>query len=189
MYNKQFNYRQRMAILETYKKAILEQYPKTPNTSGIYILTRKKDNDKCVYVGQSIHILQRIAEHMVDYKGYIDTSLSTHGLKSILNPKGWNLQFIECETSELDCLESKYIDEYKKAGYTVYNKTSGGQGVGKEKIAEYKPAKGYRQGLEQGKKNTVKELNGILKYFDLTLKKDNKLSQRALEKFNKLLGE
>ena len=74
----------------------------------------------------------------------------------------------------------------KKQVILFTTKPSGGQGVGKEKIAEYKPAKGYRQGLEQGKKNTIKELNSILKYFDLTLKKDNKLSQRALEKLKKL---
>ena len=113
-----------MAILETYKKAILEQYPKTPNTSGIYILTRKKDNDKCVYVGQSIHILQRI-RHMVDYKGYIDTSLSTHGLKSILNPfKRWNLSLVK---QRIDCLKQTLTNRKK-----ILTKPQAGQGWQRE---------------------------------------------------------
>ena len=183
--------RQRMAILETYKKAILEQYPKTPLGSGIYILTRQnKDKENCVYVGQSIHILQRIAEHMYDYKGWIDTSLTTHGLKSILNPKGWNLKCLEFDKSELDLQESKYIEEFLKAGYNVYNLTSGGQGKGKEKIAEFKPRKGYNDGKQYGRRQLAKELKHIAdNYLVIDLKKDNKSSQKALEKYFKLLEE
>jgi len=184
------DFRQRMAILETYKRAILEQYPKTPKGSGIYILTRKKDNEFCVYVGQSIHILQRIAEHMISYANYIDTSLTTHGLKSILNPKGWDLKCLEFDKTDLDLQESKYIAEYQQAGYNVYNLTSGGQGKGKEQIAEFKARKGYNDGKQYGKQQLQKELNHIIDtYLVIGLKKDNVSSQKALEKFNRLLGE
>ena len=182
-------FKQRMAILDTYKRAILNQYPNTPKDSGIYFLTRKKDDKNCIYIGQSIHILQRIAEHIFDHKGYIDNSLKEHGLKTLLNPKGWKLDFIECDKTELDFLEKKYIAEYQIKGWKVYNKTSGGQGVGKEKIAEFKEPKGYRKGTEYGYKKAQKE---IAKLFEKNLKAEiqgssNKLKERAMEKFNLFL--
>lgn len=69
----------------------------------------------------------------------------------------------------------------------------GGQGEGKEKINEFRPAKGYRDGLAQGRKNMAKELSHIIDtHLTVSLKEEkqnNKVSQRAFEKFNELLEE
>jgi hypothetical protein len=195
MKNKASWYRQRKAILKTYEKAILEQYPKTPTGSGIYVLTRSENGKNKAYIGQSIHILQRMAEHMIDHKGHIDKSLKIYGLKTILNPKGWKLEAIECEKAKLDIVETNYIAYYEKNGYEVYNKTSGGQGEGKRKIAEYKEAKGYRQGTEIGYKRAVKDISELLARVEFTVKP--KLTQKgtesvnsvkAVEKFKEILG-
>ena len=51
----------------------------------------------------------------------------------------------------------KYRDALADGGYQLRNKTSGSQGEGKSQIAEYKAVKGYRDGLEQGRKNLAKE--------------------------------
>jgi hypothetical protein len=82
--------------------------------------------------------------------------------------------------------------EYTKQGYQCrYNKTAGGQGAGKEKINEYKPSKGYRDGLKQGEKNLAKELSNIIdKHLVVTLKPEkanNKVSRKQFEKFKELL--
>ncbi len=179
------NYKQVFAIQNTNKKRLLKHFNYIPDTSGIYILTRYDNNLKYAYIGQAKHLLSRLAQHLSGYQ-HIDLSLKKHGLYSEKNDAGWQLLCFSFKQEQLDDKEQEFIIKYANEGYQLRNKTSGGQGVGKEKIAEYKPAKGYRQGLEQGKKNTIKELNSILKYFDLTLKKDNKLSQRALEKLKKL---
>lgn len=63
---------------------------------------------------------------------------------------------------------------------------------GKEKIAEYKPAKGYRDGLAQGYKNAVRDIKGIIdKHLIVSLKPEkanNKVSVRQYEKFNEILN-
>ena len=51
---------------------------------------------------------------MIDYKGHIDRSLKIYGLKTILNPKGWKLETIECEKAKLDIIETNYIADYEK---------------------------------------------------------------------------
>lgn len=190
MKNKASWYRQRKAILYPYEREILTQYPKTPKGNGIYVLTRKKDNQNVAYIGQSIHVLQRIAEHMVDYKEHIDRSLKIYGLKTILNPQGWKLESIECNRDKLDIVETNYVADYIKKGYKVYNKTSGGQGEGKRKIAEYKEPKGYRKGVEYGYLKARKE---IAKLFEKNLVavfqgKSNKLKERALWKFQEFIN-
>jgi hypothetical protein len=82
--------------------------------------------------------------------------------------------------------------EYTKKGYQCrYNKTAGGQGQGKEKINEYRPQKGYRDGLKQGEKNLAKELSSIIdKHLVVSLKPEkanNKVSQKQFERFKELL--
>ena len=81
-----------------------------------------------------------------------------------------------------------------KHGYQCrYNKTGGGQGEGKEKINEYRPEKGYHDGLAQGRKNLAKELSSIIeKHLTVSVKPEkanNKVSQKALEKFWNLLKD
>ena len=79
------------------------------------------------------------------------------GFYSNDNLYGWKLNFKHYPVSELDKWEQYWILEYTKRGYQCrYNKTAGGQGEGKEKINEFRPAKGYRDGLKQGRKNMAK---------------------------------
>ena len=90
-------------------------------------------------------------------------------------------------------MEQYYIKLYAEKGWALKNKTAGSQGVGKVKIADFKPAKGYMDGLKQGRKNMAKELSHIIdKHLTVQLREDkqsNKVSQRAFEKFKGLLEE
>ena len=93
--------------------------------------------------------------------------------------------------SQLDEKEQYYIKMYAQNGYQLRNKTSGSQGEGKRQIDDYRPQKGYYDGLAQGRKNLAKELKHILDtHLIVSLKPEkanNKVSQKALEKFNGLL--
>lgn len=104
------------------------------------------------------------------------------------------MNFINYPESELDKWEQHWILEYTKKGYQCrYNKTAGGQGEGKEKINEFKPSKGYRDGIQQGRKNLARELSNIAeKHLKIEIrddKKHNKVSQKQYEKFKELLQE
>ena len=176
------------------KSAFLQVNPRLNEGSGIYFLIRTNEQGiKYFYVGQSLHILTRLAQHMAGFQ-HIDTSLKKYGLYSEENPHGWRVEFINYPTELLDEMEKHYILQYTKAGYQCrYNKTSGSQGVGKEKINEYKPSRTYRDGLKQGKIMLARELSHIAeKHLEIDLKADkryNKISQKALQKFNDLLDE
>lgn len=158
--------------------------------SGIYILTREEDGFKYVYIGQAKHILTRLAQHLVGYQ-HIDLSLKKHGLFSDDNPCGWKVNAIHFKESELDEKEQYYIKLYANKGYQLRNKTSGSQGDGKRQIDEFRPQKGYRDGLAQGYKNAVNELRNIIeKHLVVTLKPEksnNKVSQKQFEKFNQII--
>ena len=186
------NLRKAMAIESKNKKLLLEINPKLDDKSGIYFLTRvDEEGINYFYIGQAKHILTRMAQHMVGYQ-HIDISIKKRGFYSEENPYGWRVNFLHYPVSRLDEMEQKWILEYTKKGYQCrYNKTAGGQGEGKEKINEFKPVKGYRDGLSQGRKNLARELSDIIgKHLIVTLKpekQNNKISQRALEKFNELL--
>lgn len=185
------NFRRAKAIEQANKKRILEVNPKVDDESGIYFLTRVDENGfSYAYVGQARHILTRLAQHLVGYQ-HIDLSLKKHGLHSDKNPYGWKVNFMHFDECELDEWEQHYIKVYANNGYQLRNKTAGGQGVGKSQIDDYKPSKGYRDGLAQGRKNLAKELNHIIdKHLVIGLKPEkmnNKVSQKALEKFNDLL--
>jgi len=183
------DFRQLKAIESANKKKLLSMFPKLTDESGIYILTRYEDPFKFAYVGQAKQILTRLASHITGYQ-HIDASIKKHGWYSNSNPTGWNVLVLKHPINELDEKEQFYIRECAKAGYQLRNKTAGGQSEGKFIIAETKPAKGYHDGLRQGEKRLKKELNHIIeRYLDIKLKKDNKSSQKALEKFNKLLEE
>ena len=160
--------------------------------SGIYFLTREDENGiKYAYIGQAKHILTRLAQHLDGYQ-HIDLSLKKHGLYSIGNPHGWRVGFLHCSVMDLDELEKDYIKMYANHGYQLRNKTAGGQGSGKSQIDEYRPQKGYRDGIEQGRKAIARELKDIMdKHLTVELKtekKANKTSQRMYEKFMELLG-
>ncbi len=188
------NIRQSKAIEAQNRKRLLKLNPELNDNSGIYFLTRLSDeNINYFYIGQAKHILTRLAQHFVNFQ-HIDLSLKKRGLYSSENPYGWKINFINYPEKELDKWEQYWILEYQKRGYQCrYNKTSGGQGEGKEKINEFRPQKGYRDGLKQGQKNLARELSHIIdKHLVVSLKPEkaeNKVSQKALEKFSVLLDE
>ena len=187
------NPRQRYAIESKNRKRLLEVNPSLTDESGIYFLTRFDENGfKYAYIGQAVHILQRLAQHLVGYQ-HIDLSLKKHNLYSIENPYGWKIGFMHFPVSQLDEKEQYYIKMYADNGYQLRNKTSGSQGEGKAKIDEYRPTKGYRDGIKQGKKNLARELSSIAeKHLEIRLKPEkqgNKVSEKQYEKFMTLISE
>ena len=187
-------FKQAKAIEQKNKKKLLEINPKLDDRSGIYFLTRvDEDGIKFSYIGQARHVLSRLAQHLVGYQ-HIDLSLKKHGLYSMeSNPYGWKVDFFHTKESDLDEMEQHYIKQFANAGYQLRNKTSGSQGVGKKQIDEYRPAKGYRDGVQQGKISLARDLKHIIdKHLTVELKPEkqgNKVSMKALEKFNALLDE
>lgn len=184
-------FRQAKAIEEKNKEKWLALNPDLDDKSGIYFLTRTDENGfRYAYIGQAVHILTRLAQHLVGYQ-HIDLSLKKHGLYSDDNPFGWRVGFLHFPASELDEQEQHYIKAYADYGYQLRNKTSGSQGEGKAKIDDYRPAKGYYDGIKQGKKSLAKELSHIAeKHLEIRLKPDkanNSVSQKQYEKFMDLL--
>lgn len=186
--------RQAKAIEATNRKRLLKINPKLDDGSGIYFLTRTDENKiPYFYIGQAVHIIQRMCSHLTGYQ-HIDLSIKKRGFYSKENPYGWKINFIHYPVEQLDKMEQFWILEYTKKGYQCrYNKTSGSQGEGKEKINEFRPAKGYRDGIQQGKITLVRELKHIIDtHLNVSIrpeKANNKVSIKALEKFNDLLNE
>lgn len=185
------DYKQIKAIEAKNKKQWLAINPELDEKSGIYILLRTDENGiNHAYIGQAKHILSRLAQHLSGYQ-HIDLSLKKHGMYTAENSHGWRVRFVHCSEYELDTKEQQLIKEYATAGYQLKNKTAGGQGKGKAQIDEYRPAKGYYDGIAQGKKSLARELSNIIdKHLVITLKeekKNNKVSMKALKKFNELL--
>lgn len=181
------------AIEAQNKKKLLSINPELDNESGIYILTREDENQfRYAYIGQAKHITQRLLGHMNGYQ-HIDLSLKKHKLYSEENPCGWKIEAIHYPESELDEKEQYWIKYYADNGFQLRNKTSGSQGEGKAQIADFKPSRGYRDGLKQGYKNAVQDLKSIIdKHLTVSLredKKNNKISQKQFEKFNQILNE
>lgn len=180
------------AIEKKNKERLLKVNPKLNEDSGIYFLTRIDENGfRYAYIGQAVHILTRLAQHLVGYQ-HIDLSLKKHGLYDAeTNQYGWKIGFRLYKDTELDEAEQQWIKKYADGGYQLRNKTSGSQGEGKSQIAEYKAAKGYRDGLEQGRKNLAKELSHIAeKHLTIEIRADkrgNKISERQYEKFIELM--
>ena len=187
------NLRRAKAIENKNKKLLFKVNPNLDEESGIYFLTRiDEDNIRYAYIGQAKHIITRLAQHLVGYQ-HIDLSLKKHGFFSEDNPYGWKVGFLHAPLSKLDEMEQHYIKHYAQHGYQLRNKTSGPQGVGKKQIDEFRPQKGYHDGIMQGKKILARELSHIIdKHVVISLKeetKNNKVSIKALEKFNDLLVE
>jgi hypothetical protein len=187
-----YNWRQVKAIESTNKKKFLKQNETLNDNSGIYFLTRIDENGiKYAYVGQAKHILTRLAQHMVGYQ-HIDLSLKSHGLYNEDNIYGWKAEALNFEQDLLDQKEQEYIIEYANKGYQLRNKKNGGQHGGSSQIDEYRPKKGYRDGLKQGRKNTIKEIANLFdKHLDYSQKSDkpNKNQEKAMLKFKEILEE
>lgn len=180
------------AIEKSNKQILLKVNPKLDDESGIYFLTRTdEDNISYFYIGQAVHILTRLAQHLVGYQ-HIDLSIKKRGLYSADNPYGWKVNFMHYPKDNLDKWEQYWILEYTKQGYQCrYNKTGGGQGEGKEKINEFRPAKGYRDGIKQGYKNASKEISHLFDlHLDYKTKSDNpnKNQEKALHKLEEFLN-
>lgn len=182
------------AIEKANRQRLLKINPKLDDESGIYFLTRvDEDNIRYFYIGQALHIMQRMCGHLVGYQ-HIDLSIKKRGFYSKDNPYGWQINFLHYPKAELDKWEQYWILEYTKKGYQCrYNKTAGGQGQGKEKINEFKPVKGYRDGIKQGKITLARELSSIAeKHLKIEIREDkanNKVSQKQYEKFMAALDE
>ena len=185
------NFRRAKAIEAKNKKRILEVNTHVDEGSGIYFLTRTDDDGiRYAYIGQAKHLLTRLAQHLSGYQ-HIDLSIKNHGLYAADNITGWKVGFLHYQEDKLDEMEQKYIRQYAQAGYQLRNKTAGGQGEGKKQIDEYRPAKGYRDGIEQGKRMLARELLSIAeKHLKIDLREDkrgNKISQKQYEKFMALI--
>lgn len=184
------NWKQLYAIKQKNKERILQVCPTVTENSGIYFLTRVDENGEMfAYVGQSHRLLSRLADHLSGYQ-WIDLSIKKHGLFSGQNICGWHIITVEFPIEKLDEMERLYIDKFHEKGFTLRNKTSGGQNEGKEKIAEWKPAKGYRDGLKQGEKNAKKFVKNLFdKHLNYSIKsqKPNKTQEKAKEKFKNWL--
>ena len=187
------NIAQAKAIEKKNRYRLLDVNPELDDESGIYFLTRTDENGfRYAYIGQAVHILTRLAQHLVGYQ-HIDLSLKKHGLYADDNPYGWKIGFLHFPKSELDKQEQHYIKAYADYGYQLRNKTSGSQGDGKAQIDDYRPAKGYRDGLKQGRINLARELSHIAdKHLEIRLKPEkqgNKVSEKQFAKFIDLLKE
>lgn len=184
------NYRQIKAIEMKNKKRFLELNKDLNDKAGIYILTREdEDGFRFAYIGQAKHILTRLASHLRGYQ-HIDLSLKKHGLYHFANPHGWRVDFFNCSEDKLDEYEQEYILKYANLGYQLRNKTTGSQGKGKKKLDEYKPSKGYRDGLVQGRKNASREVaHWFDKHLNVSTKKEPPTvnQQKALDKFQDFL--
>ena len=183
------NLRQVKAIEAGNKKKILAICPDARDESGIYFLIREENGFKYAYIGQSVRVLTRLAEHLKGFQ-HIDLSIKKHKLWSEDNPAGWRIGVMYCGREKLDELEQKYIKMYADRGYQLRNATSGSQGEGKKDIAD-NPTKGYLEGLHNGYKKAQKEIAHL---FDLHLefktKKEppTKLQVKAAEKFKEFIG-
>lgn len=190
------NFRQIMAILNSYKKQVLEHFPGVPEKSGIYILTRFEDGFKYAYIGQAQKLLTRLAEHLKGFQSkstqHIDLSLKKHGLYSSDNENGWKIEWILFSENELNEKEQEYIRLYAEKGYQLRNKTSGSQDNTKKAISET-VVKGYQMGLHKGYENARKY---VAQLFDKNLKcnyqgdkKPTKNQEKAMLKFNEFIGK
>lgn len=184
------NYKQHFAIQKRLEKELTSRFAGLKHEPGIYAYYRTdEDGNKFAYVGQSVDVLQRCVQHMQGYQ-HIDLSLRKRGYyDAVENKHGWKINVFCCPKEDLDLFEKMFIQDWQDDGYELYNIESGGK-VGKTIIGERKPAKGYRDGVEQGKKQICRELVELLdKYLVVSVKKEGKLAERALAKFNKILHE
>ena len=183
------NYKQIYAIKRANEGRILKVCPNCPNTSGIYFLLREEDGFKYAYIGQALHLRERLGSHLSGYQ-HIDLSLKKHGFWDEKNPTGYKLHFLEFPESELDEKEQYFIKRYANAGWQMRNSTAGGQGEGKHGLDNARPTRTYYDGKAEGEKHLARELKHIIDtHLVISLKKETKISKKALEKFYFLLDK
>ncbi len=187
------NYRQIYVKKAERERRIKKICPNIPYSSGIYVFYRTDEaNIRRAYCGQAVNLCERCASHLAEYD-HIALSLKKHGFYSEDNPHGWKLAFKTFPKDELDEREVATIKSFADDGFQMYNITAGSQSTGKQVTGQYKPPKTYRQGIEKGRKNLARELKHIIDtHLTVTIrpeKQNNKVSIKALEKFNNLLEE
>ena len=187
------NYKQIYAKKEERERRIKNICPNIPYSSGIYVFYRDDETGlHMAYCGQAVSLCERCASHLAEYD-HIGLSLKKRGFYSKDNPYGWKLIYKTCPKEDLDENERLTIKHFANKGYQLYNVSSGGQGKGRTQIGEYRPAKGYRDGIRQGKISLARELSQIIdKHLVISIqpgKENNKISIRALEKFKALIDE
>lgn len=187
------NYKQIYAMKAERENRIKKICPGIPYSSGIYVFYRDDETGlHMAYCGQAVSLCERCASHLAEYD-HIGLSLKKRGFYSEENPYGWKLTFMTCRKEDLDENERTAIKYYANQGYQLYNVSSGGQGKGRNMINETKPQRGYRDGVEQGKRMLAKELSNIVsKHLTIKIKEEkqgNKVSEKMLEKFKRLLSE
>lgn len=172
-------------------KQLLEQMKDDP--CGIYAIYREDSQGfRYAYIGQSKHCLTRILEHITGFSQHIDCSLKKWGLYDNGENEGYHIAIIErCYPEQLDEKETQSCLKYAYAGYQLLNKTGGKQGQGRKDldIGDRKKPKGYRDGLEQGYQNCIKDINKLISG-KLILQidgKPDKIKQRYLRKLRELL--
>lgn len=191
--NLNLNYAQIFAIKKEREERIKKICPSIPNSSGIYAFYRIDEAGiRRSYVGQALRLRERCASHLGEYD-HIALSLKKHKFYSESNPTGWKLSYRTCRKDELDQKEIETIKAFADKGFQMYNITAGGQSTGKQVTGQYKPPKTYRQGIQQGKITLARELKHIIDtHLNVSIKPEktnNKVSIKALEKFNDLLNE
>jgi hypothetical protein len=172
------------------KAKLIEINSNLNDESGIYFLTRKDEEGFLyAYVGQAKKILTRLAQHLVGFQ-HIDLSIKKHGFYSEQNVFGWKVNFLNFPIEQLDAKEQEYIKKYALKGYQMRNKTSGSQGEGKKQIDDFRPGRGYRDGIIQGRKNASREIAGLFdKHLTVSAKNlvPTKNQEKALKKFQEFL--
>lgn len=185
----EINYKKLFAIQKKLENTLKIACPSINHKSGIYFLTRVDEGGKYCYIGKAKDLTKRMVSHLQGYTQRIDISLRKRGFYSKDNENGWHLNVLFFTERDLDKQEAHYIELYRNAGYNLYNIESGGT-TGKTDINTRLPSKNYHDGLKQARKTLKKELNHIINnYLVISLKKNNIRSQKALEKFYKLLSE
>lgn len=183
----QVDYRKLFGVQRELERQLKKLCPDIDHKSGIYFWIRKEEGKNCAYIGKAVDLMKRSVSHLQGNKQRLDGSIKKRGLYSADNTLGWQLFFLHFPEDQLDEKEQYFIDKYRNAGYEMYNIESGGTD-GKTIIGDRKGPMGYRDGIKRGKTTLKQELNDIIdKYLVISVKKDNKLSQRMLEKFFKLL--
>ena len=187
------NYRQIFAIKKEREDKIKEVCPSIPYSSGIYVFYRVDEAGiRRAYCGQAVSLCERCSSHLGEYD-HIALSLKKHKFYSENNPTGWKLTYRNCKKSELDQKEVETIKAFADKGYQMYNITAGSQSAGKQVTGQYNQPKTYRQGIQQGKITLARELKHIIDtHLEVSIKPEksnNKVSIKALEKFNNLLDE
>lgn len=145
------------------------------------------------YIGQakSKRLKERSIEHIIAFD-HLGNSIRTHGLYSKNNPFGWRLKVEYCNEEDLNRLEREKIAKAQELGLSLYNITSGGQDKGKEDINQRASGKGYRDGLQQGYSNCLKEIKELYdNYLDFVIKptcvkKNGEFTEVAKRKLNEL---